>query len=435
MFLIFHVGIQKLFHTAALHGEAIDDATHYGWETGAAKKHDWSKLVEAVQDHIGSLNWGYRVQLQEKKVTYLNAFAKLLDAHTVETTDKKKQVKKITAEHILIATGGRPKYPNIEGIEHVLTSDDIFQRFEAPGKVVVVGASYVALECAGFLAGLGYDTTVMVRSILLRGFDQECSELIGKYMREHGTKFIRPAEPTKIVKLDSGKLQVHWSGEAGSGVEECDTILYAVGRDPETKRIGLENVPGVKLASNGKIVTDNHDRTTVDNIFAIGDVANTGAGELTPVAIKAGRLLARRLYGGSKMHMDYHNIPTTIFTPLEYGCVGYSEDDAIAKFGKDNLEVYHSFFMPLEYTVAHRPENECFSKIITLKTENERVIGMHFLGPHAGEVIQGFSTGLRLGMTKEQLDMTTGIHPTVAEELIEMKITKASGESPLKSGC
>lgn len=412
----------------------IEDSSHYGWDLGEAKKkHTWEKLVESVQDHIGSLNWGYRTQLQDKKVVYFNAYAKLLDAHTVESIDKKKQVKKITANHILIATGGRPKYPTIEGIEHVISSDDVFQRFEAPGKVVVVGASYVALECAGFLTGLGYDTTIMVRSILLRGFDQESAELIGKYMKAHGTKFIRPAEPTKIVKLESGRFQVHWAGENGSGIEECDTVLYAVGRDPETKKIGLENVPAVKLASNGKIVTDQNDRTTVENIFAIGDVANTGAGELTPVAIKAGRLLSRRLYGGSKVHMDYKNIPTTVFTPLEYGSIGLTEEDAVTKFGAE-LEVFHSFFMPLEYTVAHRAENECFCKVLVNKAD-DRVVGMHFLGPHAGEVIQGYSTGLRLGMTKEQLDMTTGIHPTVAEELIEMKITKSSGESPLKTGC
>jgi len=316
-------------------------------------------------------------------------------------------------------------------------SDDLFSLQDPPGKTLIVGASYVALECAGFLTSFGFDTTVMVRSILLRGFDQQMAENIGAYMAKHGTKFIRPCVPASVEKLESGKLKVTYSHNGVSESDEFDTVMLAIGREPETRKIGLDKA-GVTLNSAGKIPTT-HERTNVPHIYAIGDVildvpSKLGL-ELTPVAIKAGVLLAKRLYGGSTIPMNYKFVPTTIFTPLEYGAIGFSEEDAVAKFGADNVEVYHTFYKPLEWTVAEREDNTCYLKVVCNKADNERVIGYHVLGPNAGEVTQGFGVAIRCGATKQDFDLTVGIHPTCGEEATTMNVTKSSGESAEKTGC
>lgn len=430
---------KKLMHAAALQGECFKDAKHYGWNVPDQIPHNWQKLVEAVQDHIGSLNWGYRVELREKSVEYLNAYGVFVDPHTVECTDRAKKVTRKTARRFLVATGGRPNYPDIPGArEYGITSDDVFSLDKPPGKTLVVGASYVALECAGFLTGLGFDVTVMVRSILLRGFDQQIAEQIGAYMSNHGTKFIRPSVPTKVEKLESGKLLVTYQHEGKEAQEEYDTVLFAIGRTAETSKIGLDKA-GVQVdPRNGKIHTVN-ERTNVPHVYAIGDVIYDVPSktqlELTPVAIQAGVLLARRLFEGSQIAMNYKFVPTTVFTPLEYGAIGYSEEDAIAKFGADNIEVYHTFYKPLEWTVAEREDNACYIKLVCNRADNERVVGYHVLGPNAGEVTQGFGVAIRCGATKQDFDLTVGIHPTTAEEATTLAITKRSGEEAQKKGC
>lgn len=425
---------KKLMHCAANLGEAVEDAKAYGWEASKTG-HKWELMVEKIQEYISSLNWGYRTDLRSKKVEYLNAYGVFVDPHTVETTNRAGKKSTITARRFVIATGGRPRYPNIPGAkEFGITSDDLFSLEKAPGKTLVVGASYVALECAGFLTGLGYDTTVMARSIFLRGFDQQVAEAIGKYMQKHGTKIIRPAVPTSVEKLESGKLKVRWNHDTeGESSDEFDTVLFAVGRDAETKAIGLDKAGVETDPETGKIPAIN-ERTNVPHIYAIGDILKDRL-ELTPVAIKAGRLLARRLYNGETTTMDYTNVPTTIFTPIEYGCCGLPEEAAIKLYGEDNIEVYHTYYRPLEWTVASRPDNACYAKIITNKNDNERVIGFHVLGIHAGEITQGFGAAIKAGITKAILDETVGIHPTSAEEFTTLSITKRSGISPEKHGC
>jgi len=319
-----------------------------------------------------------------------------------------------------------------------VTSDDIFQLPYHPGKVLCIGASYIALECAGFLAGLGIETSVMVRSILLRGFDQQVANMIGDHMEDHGVKFYRGWVPTEIVKIEEGtppKLLVKAKESDGDGTIEVEvnTVLIAIGRDPCTGALTLENA-GVQLAKSGKIITDEADQSSVSNIFAIGDVAE-GRTELTPVAIHAGNLLAKRLAEGSTILADYDKVPTTVFTPLEYGCIGLSEEDAIKKYGADDIEIYHSNFQPLELTLSKRDENRSYCKLVCLKSENERVVGFHYLGPNAGEVTQGFALGIKLGATKTDIDSTIGIHPTTAETFTTLNITKSSGKSALKTGC
>jgi thioredoxin reductase (NADPH) len=295
----------------------------------------------------------------------------------------------------------------------------------------------------------------MVRSIFLRGYDQDCANNIAKFMESdhHGkVNFIRESVPTRIEKTDDGRKRVFYKATSGEGEEKSevyDTVLVAVGRGATTDVLDLP-AAGINTVDprTKKIVVNDAEQTNVPHIFALGDVIQ-GRPELTPVAINAGRLLARRLVLGSKQLMNYRNVPTTVFTPLEYSCVGIGEEQAIAEAeladdGEPAIEVYHSYFKPLEWTVTERPDNVCYIKVITARpkdgsdcTGDELVLGMHYLGPHAGEVIAGFATAMHLGLTKNHLDMTCGVHPTCAEEFLHLNltVTKRSGEDPLKNGC
>ncbi|XP_037735172.1 thioredoxin reductase 2, mitochondrial isoform X4 [Chelonia mydas] len=326
---------KKLMHQAALLGSALKDAQHYGWNISHPVHHDWSTMAEAIQNYVKSLNWGHRVQLQDKKVKYFNLTGSLVDPHTVRGLTNAGKETVITAENIVIATGGRPIYPtHIPGaLEYGITSDDIFWLKKSPGKTLVVGASYVSLECAGFLTGIGQNTTVMVRSIPLRGFDQQMSYLVTNYMESCGTRFLKKCTPSKVEKLESGKLQVTWK-YVDSGKEEMDdfdTVMWAVGRAPDTKTLNLETI-GVKINSEtGKIIVDASEATSVPHIYAIGDITE-GRPELTPTAAAAGKLLAQRLFGQSSELMDYDN-------------------------------VYHAYYTPLEFTVAERETTQCYIKM------------------------------------------------------------------------
>ncbi|XP_021543037.1 thioredoxin reductase 1, cytoplasmic isoform X1 [Neomonachus schauinslandi] len=431
---------KKLMHQAALLGQALQDSRNYGWNTEEMVKHDWNKMTEAVQNHIGSLNWGYRVALREKKVTYENAFGQFVGPHRIKATNNKGKEKIYSAERFLIATGERPRYLDIPGDrEYCISSDDLFSLPYCPGKTLVVGASYVALECAGFLVGIGLDVTVMVRSILLRGFDQDMANKIGEHMEEHGVKFIKQFVPIKVEQIEAGtpgRLRVIAKSTSCDEIieGEYNTVLLAIGRDACTRKIGLETV-GVKInEKTGKIPVTDEEQTNVPYIYAIGDVLE-GKLELTPVAIQAGRLLAQRLYAGSNVKCDYENVPTTVFTPLEYGACGLSEEKAVETFGEENIEVYHSYFWPLEWTIPSRDSNKCYAKVICNIKDNERVVGFHVLGPNAGEVTQGFAAALKCGLTKKQLDSTIGIHPVCAEVFTTLSVTKRSGGSILQAGC
>merc|ERR1711868_248237 len=430
---------KKLMHQAGLLGEAIHDAKKYGWQVEEKPKHDWGAMVQAIQDYIGGLNWGYKVELRDKSVKYINAYGYIQDGHTIKCTNKRGKEEIITTDKILIATGERPRYPDIPGVEHCISSDDLFSLQEAPGKTLVIGASYVALECAGFLTSLGYDTTVMVRSIFLRGFDQQCANIIGNHLEKGaGAKIIRPAVPESIEKLESGKLLVKMKNNESGEVttDEFDTVMLAIGREPCTKNIGLENV-NVELAKNGKVIVNDKEETNVDNVYAVGDILLNRL-ELTPVAIQAGRYLARRLYGGSEELMDYMKVATTVFTPLEYSACGYSEEAALEKYGEHSIEVYHRKFWPLEWTIAGHDPQLCYMKCITLRDQpdgKEPVIGLHYVGPNAGEVMQGFSAAMKAGLDKKTLDNTVGIHPVNAEWMTNLEVTKRSGVQLQNSGC
>uniref|UniRef100_A0A5K3F8L2 thioredoxin-disulfide reductase (NADPH) n=1 Tax=Mesocestoides corti TaxID=53468 RepID=A0A5K3F8L2_MESCO len=433
---------KKLMHQAALLNHYMEDAAAFGWDVTKGT-HTWDTMVSGIQDYIHSLNFGYRSALMNVGVKYLNVIGEILDEHTIKTTNKQGIVKNITANTIVIATGERPRYPPIPGAkEFGITSDDLFSLDHNPGKTLCVGASYVSLECAGFLRSIGCDVTVMVRSIYLRGFDQQMADMVGAYMDRYGVKFVRPCVPTSVRCLEEydaetkklGLYEVEGKHEDGTLFKDTfNTVIFAVGRDPCTTSIGLQNV-GVETDKNGRVIVDSEERTNISNIFAIGDVNNIGF-QLTPVAIAAGKNLARRLYTADDCLTDYTNVPTTVFTPLEYGCIGLSEEAAIEKFGTKNIEVFHSHFHPLEWTIPHRQENTCYAKLIINKADDNRVVGFHVLGPNAGEVTQGYAVGMRLGARKEDFDRTIGIHPTCSEVFTTLHVTKSSGGSAAVTGC
>jgi pyruvate/2-oxoglutarate dehydrogenase complex dihydrolipoamide dehydrogenase (E3) component len=277
-------------------------------------------------------------------VTYINALAKFIDPHTIEYTLKGKDsgVKRMSAANIVISVGGRPTVPaDIPGaVDHAVTSDDIFFLENRPGKTLCVGGGYIAVECAGFLTELGYNVTIAARSVLLRGFDRQCVSKIQATMTDLGTKINTGIVPLSISKLPSGKLEVVFTDVAKEGAEKAeqyDTVIFATGRTPDLMGLDLP-AAGVEItASTGKIAVED-ERTNVSHIFAVGDVCE-GKLELTPVAVRAGELLAKRMFGGSVEKMDYENIATTVFTPFEYGSVGLSEEQAIERYGEEDIEV------------------------------------------------------------------------------------------------
>lgn len=431
---------KKLMHQSALLGELMHkDAPAFGWQFADGNKpaFKWEQLVASVNQYIKSLNFKYKVDLRDKKVKYENFLGSFVDAHTLELWHPKKASKKITARRVVIAVGGRPRPLSCPGADLAISSDDIFWRKTPPGKTLVVGASYVALECAGFLKGQGFDVKVMVRSILLRGFDQDMAKRIGDYMEvEAGIEFIRGTVPESITKLDSGRLLVSWKSEDVVIEEEFDTVLNATGRNPDVEKLNLGKA-GVKLTlRSGRVKVNKQEQTSAPSVFALGDVID--APELTPVAIQAGRLLARRLYNGESKLMDYDKVCTAVFTPIEYGCCGLSEEDSMMRFGDDNIEVYHQSFSPLEWSLSDetRPGmSSGYVKVICDKTRDKYVIGFHYLGPNAGEVTQAIGLAMKLGFTYDQMVDVVGIHPTTAETFTTLEVTKSSGKDAAAGGC
>ncbi|XP_030023494.1 thioredoxin reductase 1, mitochondrial isoform X3 [Manduca sexta] len=429
---------KKLMHQAAILGESIHEAVSYGWQVPSLEsiKISWPALTEAVQNHIKSVNWVTRVDLRDKKIDYINALGEFKDPHTLVGTLKNGSKKEITAKNVVIAVGGRPHYPEIPGaVEYCISSDDIFSLGHPPGKTLVVGAGYIGLECAGFLKSLGYPATVLVRSVPLRGFDQQMAQMVTNEMEQRGVVFHHRTIPLSVEKLENGQLKARWlnTETQEQGEDVFDTVLMATGRYALTKALNLEAAGVNCISESGKIVAA-AEQTNVPHVYAVGDVLE-GRPELTPVAIHAGRLLARRMFAGATQQMDYENVATTVFTPLEYGCVGLSEETAVHRFGSESLEVYHAYYKPTEFFIPQRNIRNCYLKAVALRDAPQRILGLHFVGPVAGEVIQGFAAAIKCGITMEQLMNTVGIHPTVAEEFTRLNITKRSGKDPNPASC
>lgn len=425
---------KKLMHHAGLVGDVLkNDAKDYGWRVdgdGLGARHSWENMVSNIQNYIKSLNFGYKISLRDASVTYHNKLASFIDAHTIKCVDKHGEETTLTSERFVVAVGARPTPLDCIGAELAISSDDLFSLETSPGKTCCVGGGYVALECGGFLSALGLDTSLYARSILLRGFDRECCDKIETRFVADGVKVVKGVVPTEITRTDDARLMVAFSD---GSTDVFDTVVGAIGRTADTAGLALENAGVTVLPENrGKIFCVS-EKTNVDNIYAIGDVVY-GIPELTPVAISAGRRLAGRLYDGSKLEMDYRNVATAVYTPLEYGCVGVSEEQASQVY--DRVEVYHRSFVPLEYSVVEGRDdtNGCFSKII-VDVETDVVVGIHYLGPNAGDIIQGWALCVKKGVTYRELIETVGVHPTCGEEIVNTMSSKTSGETASNSGC
>lgn len=424
---------KKLMHFAALTGELRHDQEHCGWEVDLSAQHDWSAMISNVNNHIRSLNWGYKTQLMKEEVKYYNALASIEDAHTVKLIDTKtKEPTYVTAEHICIAVGGRPQYLDIPNCKELcISSDDLFWLKKPPGRSLIIGAGYIALECGGFLRGMGRDVDILVRSRPLRGFDSEMVDKVIKYMEYTGIQFLT-GTPISFDKEGEGVkvgMKVTDDGKEVEKFEVYDNVLVAIGRYPDIGGLNLEKV-GVELAPNGKIKVNNRYQTSVDSIYALGDVCSIGL-ELTPVAIKEGHYLVDGLFKDEWREIDYKTVCTTVFTPLEYSVCGLNERDAIKLHGEDDIEVYTSGFKPTEWAFdPNKPKDVCMTKAIVQKS-TRKVVGLHYTGLQAGEVMQGYGVAMRLGLTFEDFVDTVAVHPTGAEEIVTLK-TKKKPEDLIK---
>jgi len=396
---------KKLFVYASRVSEDLGVAPGYGW-TIPGGSFDWATLVRHKDGEIARLNGVYRRVLEGAGCEIIEARATLVDAHTVEVAGRR-----ITAEHILVATGGWPSVPEFPGREHVMTSNEIFHLEQLPRRMVIVGGGYIAVEFAGILRGLGCEVTQLYRGeLFLRGFDREIRSFLAEQMRHKGIDLRFGAD---VARIDRQGTALTLTLKDGTTLA-ADGVLYATGRHPNTAQLGLEAC-GVKTDAVGAIVVDEAYGTNVPSIHAVGDVTNRV--NLTPVALAEGMALVRRLFGGKAYAVDYDYIPSAVFSQPPIGTVGLTEEQAQKKFGA--LDIYTSSFTPLRYTISPVKE-KAFMKLIVEKA-GQRVVGLHLCGEDAGEITQGFAVALRAGATKQVFDTTIGIHPTAAEEFVTMR--------------
>ncbi|AEB30470.1 glutathione reductase [Carnobacterium sp. 17-4] len=396
------------------HGAQImEDMELYGEDYGITIKDrqlNFGKLVKNREGYISRLHTIYQKNLNNNKVDLINGYAKFVDAHTVEVNGEH-----YTADHFLIATGGRPAWPEIPGAEYGMTSDGFFELTELPKRVAVVGAGYIAVELAGVLHGLGSDTHLFVRKHApLRNFDSIIIEGLVETMAREGAALHIHAVPKEVKKNEDGSLTIHF--EDGSS-HTTDAVIWAIGRKPNTKDLNLA-VTNVELNDGGYIKVDKYQNTTAKNIYAIGDVV--GRIELTPVAIAAGRRLSERLFNNKPNEfLDYTNIPTVIFSHPAIGTIGMSEEEAKETYGEADIKVYTSIFTSMHSSITANRQ-KTYMKLVC-QGENEKVVGLHGLGRGLDEMIQGFAVAIKMGATKADFDNTVAIHPTGSEEFVTMR--------------
>lgn len=396
---------KKLLSYAAHFGEDFEDAAGFGW-TLAAPEFSWPKLRRALHAELDRLEGIYHRLLDGAGVTLLEGRGVLVDPHTVKVG-----AQTVRAEKILIATGGWPWVPEFEGAEHVITSNEAFLLEDLPQRVITVGGGYIACEFASIFNGLGSETHQVYRGDqVLRGFDGDVRRVVTREMAAKGVQFHFERLIERVEKTDEG-LVAHL--DDGSCIE-ADCIMYATGREPNTKGLGLL-AAGVEVRADGSVPVDEYARTNVPSIFAVGDVTHRIS--LTPVAIQEGHAFADTQFGNLPRATDHAMVASAVFTHPQVGTVGVSEEDAAHHYG--DVEVYRSEFRPMKNTLSGNPE-KALMKII-VEQAGRRVVGLHVVGPDAPEIVQGFAVALKWGLTKEQFDATVGIHPTAAEELVTMR--------------
>lgn len=394
---------KKVMWFAANTASAIHSAQGFGFDI-EVKNFSWKKLKQGRDDYInGITNW-YDGYLEKLGIDYIHGFGKLLDKNTISVNGET-----YTATHIVLSPGGEPSVPHIEGAEHGITSDGFFELEALPKKVAVVGAGYIGVELAGVLNALGSEVEIFIRGDkLLRGFDEMIRDALEKDYSAHGIKINYNITIDKV--LDDKTLMTNQGEYTG-----FDTIIWAVGRDPMTQHLGLENA-NVESDQRGFIPTDKFQKTNIDNVFALGDA--TGRAPLTPVAIAAGRRLSDRLYNNMPdRHLDYSNIATVVFSHPPIGTIGLSELEAKEKF--DTVKTYQSEFTPMADALLDHKTTTALKLVCV--GEDEKVVGCHIMGHGADEMLQGFAVAIKMGATKKQFDDTVAIHPTSAEELVTLR--------------
>ncbi|NYZ10979.1 glutathione-disulfide reductase [Azospirillum sp. RWY-5-1] len=396
---------KKLLVYAAQFRDAFADAPGYGWGTHVPV-HDWPTLIANKDREIDRLNGIYIRMLENAGVTLFQSTGRLIDRHTVEVGDRR-----VTAKRILIATGGWPSLPAIPGIDHAVTSNEALHLSHLPRSVLILGGGYIAVEFASIFRGLGAEVTLMIRGDeLLNGFDDDIRIELAKELRKRGIEILARAKPVRIEEGRGGfTVHDHIGREHSAGL-----VMAATGRRPNTRDLGLEEA-GVELAAGGAVKVDDWSRTSVDNIYAIGDV--TDRVNLTPVAIAEGRALAETLYNDNPMQVRYDNIPTGVFSLPPLGTVGLTEAQARERHAK--VDIYRAGFRPMKHTLSGRDERVLMKLVVD--GDSQRVLGCHMMGMDAPEIVQGLAIALNMGATKADFDRTIALHPSTAEEFVLMR--------------
>jgi len=403
---------KKLLVIGSHFADDFEDARTYGWDLGSEPSLDWPRLIAAKNKELDRLHQIYLGILDRNKVSLVNGRATLTGARSVSVGGRE-----ITADNILVATGGWPSLPPIPGIEHAITSNEALELPHLPKSIAIVGGGYIAVEFAGIFASMGASVTQIFRADkVLRGFDEDIRSHLQDEMAKRGVTLLNGRQVTSIAKRADGTLDL--TLDDGSSVA-CDQVLYATGRHPNTQGMGLEQA-GVELTANGAIRVDAYSRTSVPSIHAIGDVTDRMA--LTPVAIGEAHCLVDTLFNGRKRAMDYENVPSAVFSQPSVATVGLGEQAAAEKYGA--LDVYITRFKSLRNTLTGRDEKTMMKLVV--KQDDQKVVGAHMVGPDAPEIIQGIAIAVAMGATKQDFDRTVGIHPTAAEEFVTMREKRAT---------
>jgi glutathione reductase (NADPH) len=401
---------KKLLVYAAHYAEDFADAAGFGWTVGE-RRHDWATLIANKNAEIERLNGIYRRLIEGAGAQIHWGRATLVDAHTVEVDGQR-----YTADKILVAVGGWPSVPDVPGREHVITSNEAFFLEAMPKRIVIVGGGYIAVEFAGIFHNLGAEVCQLYRGeLFLRGFDGDVRQFLAEEMVKKGIDLRFDARVACITREvgEGGKARFVVDLEDEESIE-ADLVMYATGRAPSTGGVGLE-AAGVATDGSGAIRVDADWRTSVPNIYAIGDV--TDRIQLTPVAIAEGHALADALFNPSGRSVSYENVPSAVFSQPSIGTVGLTEAEARRRYRA--VDVYRSSFRPMKHTLSGRDEHGLMKLVVD--RASQKVVGLHMVGPDAGEIVQGFAVAIQMGATKADFDATIGIHPTAAEEFVTMR--------------
>jgi glutathione reductase (NADPH) len=401
---------KKLMVYASHFPDLFEEAQGYGWSPVQSTL-DWRKMITAVNNEVERLNGVYQNMLDKAGVKLFRGYAKFLDPHTLEIAGHK-----VTADKILIAVGGHPVKPDIPGIEHAITSDEMFHLEEQPKRIAIIGGGYIGVEFACIMNGLGSEVTQIIRrNLILRGFDDDIRSEVQAGMENHGVRILTNCEHPTIEKTPEGlKLVICGSKHQESVVTDVDVVLAATGRKPNLEKLGLENA-GVDV-EDGAIAVDKYSQTSQENIFAVGDC--TDRVNLTPVAINEGRAFADTVFGGQSKTMSYENIPSAVFSTPEAATVGLSEAEALEQYGSA-VKTYRAKFRSSYHSLTGRDEKTMVKLVV--EGDTDKVLGAQMVGASAAEIIQGLAIALKMGATKKDFDATVGLHPTVAEEFVTLR--------------